>query len=115
MTNLERLLLELNNKSYYTNEEFEVYLNENKLDPWDTYSKDVDQRKLLSTVRDILESLSNNIDTFRSIETEFSTVSEAYQYLERRLQKLQNRIDALPNDDESSNGVGSDFSFIFRG
>ena len=39
MTNLERLKLELSNKSYYTDEEYSVFLNENNLVPTDTYDK----------------------------------------------------------------------------
>ena len=50
MTNLERLKLELSNKSYYTDNEYNVFLNENNLIPTDTYNKDNNEIDLLKTV-----------------------------------------------------------------
>ena len=60
-----------------------------------------------------LESLTNNIDVFRTIETEFASTSEAYRYLERRIQRLQQRIDAIP-DEPVLGGRDSDFTHIFK-
>ena len=69
MTNLERLKLELSNKSYYTDEEYNVFLNENNLVPTDTYDKVNNEIDLLKTVVNILETLSNDVDLMRKIDS----------------------------------------------
>lgn len=109
---LERFIMELNHKMYYSEDEFKVVLHENGLSYCDTYDKNLHYRQLLCSVLDVLESLANNIDTFRAIETEFASTSEAYKYLERRIQRLQQRIDAIP-DEPVLGGRDSDFTHIF--
>lgn len=108
----DRLLTELNHKQYYSELEFRTILEENGLDSSAVYDKNIHYRKLLCTVLEILEMLANNIDVFRTVETEFATTSEAYRYLERRIQRLQQRIDAIP-DEPILGGRGPDFSHIF--
>ncbi len=108
----DRLLTELNHKQYYTETEFRVILEENGLDASEFYNKNLHYRKLLCTVLEILEMLANNIDVFRTVETEFATTSEAYKYLERRIQRLQQRIDSIP-DEPILGGRDSDFTHIF--
>lgn len=110
---LERLEMELNHKQYYSEDELAVILHENGLNYCDRYDKNIHYRQLLCTVLEILESLANSIDVFRSVETEFSSTSEAYKYLERRIQRLQQRIDAIP-DEPVLGGRDSDFTFIFK-
>lgn len=110
---LERFMMELNHKLYYSEDELKVVLHENGLDYCDRYDKNLHYRQLLCAVLDILESLANNIDVFRTVETEFATTSEAYKYLERRIQRLQQRIDAIP-DEPVLGGRDSDFTFIFK-
>ena len=46
MQNLDRLKLELNNKEYFTEEEYSIFLNENGLDPIAKYDKSTMQRDL---------------------------------------------------------------------
>lgn len=113
LTVLGRLAMELNHKKYYSDEELRVILHENGLEACDTYDKNRHFRQLLCAVLDVLESLANNIDVFRSVETEFATTSEAYKYLERRIQRLQQRIDSVPNEPVLG-GRDSDWSFIFK-
>ena len=113
MTVLERFLMELNHKMYYSEAELRVILHENGLEACDTYDKNRHFRQLLCAVLDVLESLANNIDVFRTVETEFATTSEAYKYLERRIQRLQQRIDSIP-DDPVLGGRDTDWSFIFK-
>lgn len=112
VSNYERLMMYLNHRQYYSRREMEVYLNENGLDGSEDYNKNTDYRKILCTVLDILESLLNNIDLFRTVEVEFATVSTAYNALERRIQKLRQRIDEIP-DEPVEGGRGSDFTHIF--
>ena len=108
----ERLLMELNNKNYYDQYQMSVYLSENGLNADDTFDKDKHYRKLLCTVLDVLESLCNNIDLFRAVETEFATTTEAYNYLERRIQKLKQRINEVP-DEPVDGGRDGCFTHIF--
>lgn len=109
----DRLMMELNHKKYYSEDEFKVLLHENGLDYRDMYDKNLHYRQLLCTVLEVLESLANNIDVFRTVETEFATTSEAYKYLERRIQRLQQRIDSIP-DEPVLGGRASDFMHIFK-
>ena len=102
MTNLERLKLELNHKPYFTDEEYSVFLDENNLLPLDLYVKDSAQSKLLYTVIDILEAVSNDIDLMRRIESEFATTSEIANYLEQRIEKIKYRIYAIPSNENSA-------------
>lgn len=109
MTNLSRLKIELSEKEYFTNSD-EVYseiLEENGLDPFDTYSKANDQIDMMEAVYSVLMMLSNNIDIFRKVETEFVSTSAAYQYLQKRLKDLRDEIDRVKLDthyaDESGN------------
>lgn len=111
MTTLDRLKIELNQKPYYTDEIFKMYLAENDLDPDGEYNKAKDQRGLFGAVLDVLQSLANDIDLFRKTETEFVSTGEAYKYLQRRLDDVKNRISAIPDAGESR----SDWCFPFVG
>lgn len=113
VTNYERLMMYLNHKQYYTEEEMYVYLSENGLDGDEAYNKNTDFRKIHCALLEVLESLTNNIDVFRTVETEFATTTEAYNYLERRIQKLKQKISEIP-DEPVGGGRGSDFSHIFK-
>lgn len=105
-------MIYLNHKQYYPETEMKVFLSENGLSALATYNKDTDYRRMQCTILEILESLTNNIDVFRTVETEFATTSEAYNYLERRIQKLKQKIDEIP-EEPAEGGRGSDFTHIF--
>lgn len=109
VTVLDRLKIELNNKEYYSDDVLALYLDENSLTSTDTYATTM-KKQLLQTVYDILQSLSNNVDLFRSVETEFSTVGEAYQYLKKRMDDLEVRILAIP---DSTGAKTSVFNYMF--
>lgn len=100
MTVLDRLKLELANKSYFTDEEYQVFIEENDLTPTDTYNKDIMQKSLLLSALDILEAVSNDVDIMRKVETEFSTTSDAYKYLEKRIAQIKDRIASLPIEED---------------
>ena len=105
MTVLQRFKIELNNKNYYDDDTFAMYLDENGLTATDTYDKTTMRKALYQTVYDILDSLANNIDLFRSVTTEFATTTEAYKYLQERLNDIQAKIISIPDDtaEEESN------------
>jgi hypothetical protein len=100
MTVLDRLKLELANKEYMTDTEYIVFIKENNLDETTTYDKATMQKELLLTVLDILEVVSNDVDIMRKVVTEFSTTSDAYKYLEKRIAQIKDRIASLPIDEE---------------
>lgn len=108
---LERIKIELNQKPYYKDEVLAMYLEENNLDPSSTYNKDTDRKNLLLTVYAVLEALSNDIDSFRSVSTEFGDVSSAAKYLSERLNTLQKKINSIPNSPDE--GEKSIFSFMY--
>lgn len=109
-TVLQRVKFELGNKPYYSDEEYSLIIIENHLNPEATYNKDSDQRNMLESVYAIMQTLANDIDIFRKIETEFATEDQAYKYLQLRLQDIQNRIDSLPNPEKV---VESNVGYMF--
>lgn len=119
MLNLERLMFEMNDKDYFGNSQQSIYesiLEDNNLDPFDEYSKSNDLVNMLESVYDILNMLSNDIDKFRRVETEFVTTSAAYQYLQKRLKDLRAEIDRVKLEtlytDENGN-TSSVVSFMY--
>ena len=58
MTVLERLKLELNNKQYFSDDEYMVFFEENNLNPDDDYNKNTMRVHLLYTIIDVLEALT---------------------------------------------------------
>ena len=93
MTNLQRLKLELSNKAYYTDEEYTVFLEENSLYSTDKYSKAANETNLLETVIAILETLSNDVDIMRKIDSkDITSIDQAYKYLSQRIQSIKARI-----------------------
>lgn len=96
MTNLDRLKLELSNQKYYTDEEYAVFLEEQGLTSTDTYDKPTNQLELLQTVIDILNTLMNNIDNLMKVQTEFTTKTQAYKYLNDRVATIEKKIACMP-------------------
>lgn len=111
ITTINRLKIELNNKAYYSDETLTIYLEENDLTATANYVKSTMKKQLLQTVYDILQSLSNNIDLFRSVETEFSTTSEAYKFLKQRMDDIETRILSIP---DSTGAKDSVFNFLYH-
>lgn len=88
MTNLERLKLELAHKSYFSDEEYTVFMEEQGLYATDEYKKETNQSALLRTVIAVLETLSNDINYYRTVESEFVTNTQAYTHLKNRIDEL---------------------------
>ena len=97
MTNLERLKLELSHKNYFIEEEYNTFLEENGLSPTEIYNKKEDELFLLQAVIAIFQALTNNIDLYRSIETEFTNTTSAYKNLKGRIDDLYKRISLIPS------------------
>lgn len=111
MINLERFQLQLNNKNYMSESAYCVYLEENGLDPYEIYTT-ANKKPLLYTVLSVLDTLSNNIDLFCSVETEFSNTTEAFSALSRRIVQVKNQINAL---DDTGTTTDNTFSIMYFG
>lgn len=108
---LDRLKMELSNQKYFPDEQYTQFLTENGLTATTEYNKETDQRKLLLTVLDILEAISNDIDIMISVTTEFNTTGAAYKYIEQRIAQVKDKISSLP--DENAEEEYSCFSLMF--
>ena len=109
---LDRLKMELG-KDYYTDEQYRIYLYENDLLDDATYDKNTMKKQLFQTVYDVLSALSNDVDLFRSVDTEFGTYGQAYQYLQKRLNDIEKKIYSIP-DATGELESESQFSFLFH-
>ncbi|WP_069875972.1 hypothetical protein [Fusibacter sp. 3D3] len=69
---IDRLNLELNNKDYFTQDNYIQFLNENTLTSTKDYNKATHQKQLLYTVIDILEAVSSGSDDESPITLLFS-------------------------------------------
>lgn len=112
MTNLERLKLELNNKEYYTDALYTEFLSENGLASSAAYIKAVNEMNLLQAVVSVLETLSNDIDVFRKVSTEFATTTDAYKFLRQRVSDIQRRITWL--NDKNTAGNTSNVTYMYH-
>ncbi|HID0816082.1 hypothetical protein [Clostridium botulinum] len=104
---LDRLKLELNNKDYFIDKEYTIYLEENDLTATDEYIKKDMQKDLLITVVDILESVSNDVDLMRKVtdgSTDFTT-NEAYKLLRQRIEDIKQRIASIPVTEEDYSNI----------
>lgn len=101
MNNLSRLKLELNNKTYYDNQDeiLTSILEDNDLDPYDEYSKANDRINMLESVFDFMQTLANDTDVFIKVTSEFTTVSAAYAYLQKRLKDIRAEIDRVKEEE----------------
>ena len=98
---LQRLKLELNNQEYYTDDEYKIFLYERKLEPEEYYDNETMQITLLETCIDILETLCNDVDLMRKIQTnDVATIDQAYEWLEKRINTLKNKVQDLKNEED---------------
>lgn len=106
MNVLERLKLELNNKPYFTDDEFTIFLEEQGF--WEPdfseYAKKKDQLPLQKTVLAIFEALANDTSNMIKTQTEFLTTSDASTWLNKRIADTKKKIKQLEYeaDEESS-------------
>lgn len=112
MTNLERLKLYLNNKQYFTDKEYTQFLEECGLDAIEDFDYVNEKKEMLETVYTVLQSLANDIDNFRKVETEYVTVTAAEQYLEKRMASIRAEIDRI-DELEKSDGSTSVTGYLF--
>ncbi|MCL2018894.1 MAG: hypothetical protein FWG70_03960 [Oscillospiraceae bacterium] len=109
MTNLDRLKMELGHKPYCEDDEYKVFLAENGLLADENYNNDKARSNLIETVICVLEMLSNNIDNYMKVETNFHTTSAALDNLHSRINHLHNRI-----KNPKEHAPEGDFSFMYH-
>lgn len=115
MTNLSKLQIELNNNNYFgenTQSIYESILEENNLDPYEEYTKANDRVNMLESVYDVLSALANDINSFRKVETEFTTTSAAYEYIQRRLKDIRAEIDRVKLETRYTDESGNESSIL---
>jgi hypothetical protein len=94
MTVLERFKIEIG-KEYFDDSVYAMYLSENGLESGDAYVKPTMQKQLLMALLDCLQALSNDIDLYRRVDSEFATTSDAFLNLRQRMEDVEKRINAL--------------------
>ena len=112
MLSIERLKMELANREYLPEQQLMTLLRENGVDGDDEYLM-IHRRAILSTVLDVFDILSNDIDLFRKVETEFVTSTAAYKALSNRMLKIKNKIAEI--DAEDGTKSGGCFSVMYTG
>ena len=98
-TNLQRLKLELDNKEYFTDDDYTLLLDENGLVATSPYVKSDNEIKLLETVISVLEALSNDVDLMRKIDSkDLLSTDEAKSSIADRIYDLNKRIMILKQE-----------------
>lgn len=105
----DRLMMELSNQQYLSEEQYKQYIIENDLEPDATYVKDEMAKRLYFTVIDVFEAVMNDIDIMQDVSTEFADIGQAYQFLEQRVENLKDKIAAIPDPEEEY----SNFSLMY--
>ncbi len=112
-TVLQRLKIELNNKEYFDDDTYKILIAENDLLYSTTYDKDSMQRKLLITVKDILEAVSNDVDIMMRVSSEFQNQDSAYRWLKDRIEQLELKIEKTPDPEVVVDYFNSPFTLMF--
>ena len=99
---LDRLKMELSNQQYLTDEQYVQLLSENGLKSTDDYVKSTMCKGLWLTCIDVMETVSNDVDLMTGISTEFSTLGQAYEFIEQRIVNLKDKIASIPETDEET-------------
>lgn len=112
MTNIQRLKLELSNKAYYTDDEYSLFLDENNLTATSSYNNEENQIKLLQTVVNILETLANDVDLMRKVDSkDIISTDQAIKYLSVRIDTINRKIIDLK--EEKDEYISSNIRPIF--
>ncbi|ELK22806.1 hypothetical protein AF6_0514 [Anoxybacillus flavithermus TNO-09.006] len=105
MTNLQRLLLEVQGINLDQNE-LAVYLQENDLNPHDEYvpSSATNKRNIYKTALSILESIANNPSLMKVYKLDDMTVADFHTNLINRIDQLERKIRSMKTDEQEQTG-----------
>lgn len=113
MTNLERLKMEIKGIDL-SNEELNIYLQENDLVDMEQYnpSSNTNKKNILKTALAILESIANQPQLMKNYKTEDMTISQFSENLQTRIDALDRKIRLIP-DDDAVYSDGASFTYMF--
>ena len=103
MTNLQRLLLEVQGINLDQNE-LAVYLAENYLNPHDEYNPPTNKRNIYKTALSILESIANNPKLMKTYKLDDMTISGFHENLLNRIDQLERKIRSMKTDEQEQTG-----------
>jgi hypothetical protein len=105
MTNLQRLFLEIKGIDLDQNE-LEVYLAENELNPNDEYNpaSATNKRNIYKTALSILESIANNPKLMKVYKLDDMTVADFHTNLMNRIDSLEKKIRSMKTDEQEQQG-----------
>lgn len=104
MNNLQRL--EMETKGIQLDQsELVIYLQENKLQPFDEYNAEsaTSKKLIYATALSILESLANNPTGMKSYKLDDMTVSQFHENLMARIDQLERKVRKLKTDEQAAN------------
>lgn len=105
-TVLDRLKMQLQKDYFNDNDDvYSTLLIENDLNPNDIYNHKTMQKQLLQTILNVFNTLANNIDLFRTIETEFVTTTAAYEALQDRMNRIEKQLCTIPDAEGETSGM----------
>ena len=106
MTNLQRLLLEVQGIDLDQNE-LAVYLAENNLNPHDEYlpQSATNKRNIYKTALSILESIANNPTLMKTYKLDDMTVTDFHENLLNRIDQLERKIRQMKTDEQEQTNV----------
>lgn len=113
MNNLDRLKMEIEGITL-TDDQLEIYLQENTLNGTDNYTptSNINKKNIYRTALSILESIANNPKYMRMIKNDDMTISQFSKNINDRIDSLDRKI-RLMSDDDDDNGTGASFVYLF--
>jgi len=113
MTNLQRLSIEIQGTNF-TEQEKEVFLEENGLNADDQYipSSNINKKNIYKSALSMLEALANNPQLMKDYKQDDITISQFHENLMSRIDQLERKIREIPNDDLSYQD-GASFFYMF--
>lgn len=113
MTNIERLKLEIKGIDL-TQEELNIYLQENSLTPEEEYNpaSNTNKKNILKTALSILESIANNPQNMKNYKIDDMTITQFTENLNLRIDNLSRKIRLIANDDDIYTD-GANFTYMF--
>lgn len=89
----------------------DIFIQEEGLSPDGEYKTD-DKRSMLKVCLEILESIGNDLNTMRTVKTDFLSTSEATQNLQQRISDLKKRIAEIDRQKQAENS--NQFTCLYK-
>lgn len=114
MDNMQRLELEVGIE-YIQTMEYEVYLEEAGLNPFNEYDpkSKTNLKKIYVATLAILESIANDINKMKNYKTEDMSITHFHTNLMNRIDDLRRKINTMANDEMVSDNDARIVPFIW--